>query len=262
MSDVGVDTATGASVGTAIGGPVGGLIGGAGGAILGFLGQNSTNAANKEIAEMNIEYQKEVNARNEALMRENWGREDNAVQRRANDLALAGMSPLLAAGAAAGAGQVVSMKAPESHQVVQQSGMQGAISGIYQGIMQQQSMMDMMARQQQLIVNQQQYFLNSREQFNRDQIASAEAGRINLGTRGINLDNKLKEIGLNFEERIKMLQLLEMTQNYENNTYNYGMSKKYGLKTNETGNTITKTAQQLSQTLENIGSEFFGKGGH
>ena len=57
MSDVGTSTATGAGVGTALGGPIGGLIGGAGGALLGFLGSNSTNKSNEDIAKMNIKFQ-------------------------------------------------------------------------------------------------------------------------------------------------------------------------------------------------------------
>lgn len=133
---------------------LGGLIATGVGGLLGLGGASSTNAANKEIAEMNIDFQRETNTKNEALMREQWGREDNAVQRRAQDLTQAGMSPLLAAGSAAGAGNVVSMTAPQSKQVVQRSGLEGAVSGIYQGMLQQQSYMDMMARQQQVIINQ------------------------------------------------------------------------------------------------------------
>ena len=110
-----------------------GLVSGATGGLLGLAGTASTNAANERIAEKNIAFQRETNAQNEMLMRESWGRDDTAVQRRTKDLVAAGMSPLLAAGAAAGNSGVVSMKAPESHQVVQQSGLAGAVSGIYQG---------------------------------------------------------------------------------------------------------------------------------
>jgi len=125
------------------------FVSGATGGLLGMAGSAMTNSANKEIAEMNIDYQKEANAKNESLMRESWGRDDNSVQRRSIDLQKAGMSPLLAAGAAASNSGAVSMQAPQSKQVVKQSGFEGALSGLYQGIMANQSMMSTIAQQQQ-----------------------------------------------------------------------------------------------------------------
>ena len=76
------------------------------------------NKANREhetwLNEQNIAFQRETNAKNEALMRESWLRDDNAVQRRTKDLEAAGMSPLLAAGSAAGNSGTVSMQSPEA----------------------------------------------------------------------------------------------------------------------------------------------------
>ena len=43
-----------------------------------------------------------------------WNREDNSVQRRAEDLRKAGMNPQLAAGSAASSGPVVSTSVPVS----------------------------------------------------------------------------------------------------------------------------------------------------
>lgn len=49
------------------------------------------------------------------LQQQIFQREDNAVQRRAKDLAAAGLSKTLAAGSSAGAGQVVATQAPQSN---------------------------------------------------------------------------------------------------------------------------------------------------
>jgi hypothetical protein len=92
------------SLGAAIGG-----ISGAVGGVYSAIKQN-------KIAEQNIALQRETNAQNERLMREGWGREDTAVQRRAADLAAAGQSPLMAAGAAAQSGGPASMIAPKNEQ--------------------------------------------------------------------------------------------------------------------------------------------------
>jgi hypothetical protein len=65
-----------------------------------------------------------TNRQNEGLMRESWARDDNAVQRRAEDLEKAGMNPLLAAGGAAQSGSPIQLRAPEYGNVAE-----GAIKG-------------------------------------------------------------------------------------------------------------------------------------
>jgi len=196
------------------------LVTGAAGGLLGLAGTSMTNAQNKEINEQNIAFQRETNAKNEALMRESWARDDNAVQRRAKDLAAAGMSPLLAEGSAAGNASVVSMSSPKSNQIVQKSGMEGAISGLYQGIMAQQSYMDMIARQQQVIINQGSLQLQQREQDNRDKAAK--------------LSRELASIGLKYEDQIKLAQLYNQNIINESSTYNLSESKRRELRTNDT----------------------------
>lgn len=65
-----------------------------------------TNLQNLDLQRQNLAYQKD-------LQKEIFSREDNAVQRRVNDLVKAGLSPTLAAGSSAGAGSVVSTSAPQ-----------------------------------------------------------------------------------------------------------------------------------------------------
>lgn len=74
--------------------PLASVLGSIGSGLLGLFGINSTNA------------------RNEALMRESWQREDTAVQRRVADLKAAGLSPTLAAGSAAASSGPVTMSNP------------------------------------------------------------------------------------------------------------------------------------------------------
>lgn len=71
--------------------PLASVLGSLGGAVLSALGVESANQ------------------RNERLMREQWQREDTAIQRRVADLRAAGLSPVLAAGSAATSSQPVTM---------------------------------------------------------------------------------------------------------------------------------------------------------
>lgn len=82
-----------------------------GAALLGGGINAATGYANNE---RNIAMQRETNQMNERLMRENWGREDNAVTRRVNDLKNAGLSPVLAAGSAAQSSAPIKMDSPNS----------------------------------------------------------------------------------------------------------------------------------------------------
>ena len=74
----------------------------------GIFNTVSQNIANKK----NIELQRETNAKNEAMTRESWARDDNAVQRRVADLKAAGLSPTLAAGSPAGTSQPIRAQSP------------------------------------------------------------------------------------------------------------------------------------------------------
>ncbi len=77
--------------------------------------------------ERNIWMQQQTNAQNERLMREAWGREDTAVQRRAADMEAAGFNPVLATGAPASSMPAVRAEAPQARENVGMSALQGAM---------------------------------------------------------------------------------------------------------------------------------------
>lgn len=74
----------------------------------------ANNTANMHIADQNLAFQRELLQYQQGLQQEIFGREDNAVQRRAADMEAAGINPILAAGAPAQAGAVVSTQAPQN----------------------------------------------------------------------------------------------------------------------------------------------------
>lgn len=64
---------------------------------------------------INYHNQQQITEYQKKLQREIFAREDNAVQRRKADLIAAGLSPVLAAGSAAGSGGIVSTTAPQGN---------------------------------------------------------------------------------------------------------------------------------------------------
>lgn len=72
---------------------------------------DKTNQTNKDIANQNLQFQNENLQYQKNLQKQIFAREDNAVQRRVDDLVAAGLSPTLAAGSAANAGQAIETQA-------------------------------------------------------------------------------------------------------------------------------------------------------
>lgn len=68
---------------------------------------DKTNQTNKDIANQNLQFQNENLQYQKDLQKQIFAREDNAVRRRVDDLVAAGLSPTLAAGSAANAGQAI-----------------------------------------------------------------------------------------------------------------------------------------------------------
>jgi len=93
----------------------------------GILGAGIGAASAAWEGHKNREFQAEANAKNEALMREGWGREDTAVQRQAADMEAAGLSKTLAAGGGASSGSPIRVEPLKSNagQVAKQA-MEGA----------------------------------------------------------------------------------------------------------------------------------------
>lgn len=66
-----------------------------------------------KVSEQNLGYQKDVLNWQKSAQRNTWKREDNAVQRRVNDMKTAGINPILAAGQAAQSASPINVTAPQ-----------------------------------------------------------------------------------------------------------------------------------------------------
>lgn len=72
---------------------------------------DKVNQTTKDVANKNLQFQNENLQYQKDLQKQIFAREDNAVQRRVDDLVAAGLSPTLAAGSAANAGQAIETQA-------------------------------------------------------------------------------------------------------------------------------------------------------
>lgn len=88
--------------------------------VIGTIGDISAANAAQDTANTNLDLQKEIFEWQKGVQNDIFYREDNAVQRKVADLKTAGLSPVLAAGAGARAGNVVPVSAPQKSQVPNQ----------------------------------------------------------------------------------------------------------------------------------------------
>lgn len=146
---------------------VGGLSAGAG------ILQNKTNAEAIEATnKANLQATRETNAQNLALTQQAWARDDTAVQRRTEDLRAAGMSPLLAAGSAAGNTNPATMSAPQF--AAKRYDYSQLLNGINQGMALARSTADQEAVKVQTAVNEQQKGINLQDAINRTRLTQAQ----------------------------------------------------------------------------------------
>lgn len=144
------------------------------GAVLPILGGLLTGVSNA----FNAASQVWQNKKNMELQRETWMREDSAVQRRVNDLKAAGLSPVLAAGAAAQTSGPIQVGAPQIN----------AGSGINKAV-------ELMKMKQEIAVSeaQKQALMSTVNKNNMDTlVAGKEVEKKGLEVQRLNLENAIR----------------------------------------------------------------------
>lgn len=183
------------------------LIGGlamAAGAGINAISQHFTNKKNVEhqqsINNQNVAEQRLANQQNEALTREAWARDDNAVQRRVQDLRAAGLSPTLAAGSPAGVSAPVKMGASQGHAPHEEAPQWGdMVTGALQGI-QMAADYSMTRAQTQLLESQQEAY-KAQARYQNAQAANVEEyGSRDWDARIQNMSTRTQIDRYNFEK--------------------------------------------------------------
>lgn len=211
------------------------IIGGA----LGLAGGITSALSNKSINESNIKMQRETNAQNERLLRESWGREDNAVQRRASDLEAAGISPLMAAGSAAASSAPTRMESPKAQPFMPDLAA-ALISGVSQGLAMNKTVADIEAQKQQLALAQGDQALYKRQvQAQEMDVLTRQAAEARSG--------KEQDALLNHQQALLRIQEYEKILGMLRDDYNLQLSASQALRTTDTGNDYIKAVKQVTR---------------
>ena len=105
------------------------------------------NDTNKEIAEQNLEFEREKFDYDKALQQQIFEREDTANQRTVNDMRMAGLNPLNMQGTN-GAGDVVSTSAPQNQFQMGQTNLMQILDTFFNASLQAKSVMSNNSLQQ------------------------------------------------------------------------------------------------------------------
>lgn len=214
-------------------------------------------ATDRDIANANLDYQRETNVKNEALMRESWMRDDNAVQRRAEDMRAAGMSPLLAAGDAASNSGPTNMQAP--HDQRHAIDFSGALNSLMQGMAIQKTVADMDAQKQQIELSRGELGIRQLEAANRMSLGT-ESNRIaavNAGT-GISRDKREGErFKLDKERHTSDMLGRSLDRDYTNilkasAEHNLAISRDKGIRTGDDSFGIQKLLLEGFKSIGNM----------
>ncbi len=109
------------------------ILGALAGGAISLFNQGMANEQSNKIQVQNLAAQKDLLKWQKLAQQTTWNREDNAVQRRVNDLKLAGISPQAVAGGAAQSSGPIGMKAPQrdpSIPIKNQAGMQNVVNSV------------------------------------------------------------------------------------------------------------------------------------
>ena len=193
------------AVGSAAGGTLGSLISG----LFGYYGNQQTNNVNQNIANQNLQFQRENLDYQKALQQQLFEREDTAYQRTVNDMRMSGLNPLSMQGTN-GAGEAIATE--PMHNDFQ---FQNQLAGVFDTM---NAFMNMknnstLSNAQANLINAQADNQKIKNQYEEDMLINA--------LYGIKADN----IGKDFENNMKNIRWL-------NDQRNYNFNEQFGLSDN------------------------------